>query len=81
MNSKLRIAVIMTTCTMLLLAIPVSAQSTKPKSKAKQTQSDQVPGGKVDLEYGFAKGLGSATRGRCGDSQENHRRAALRQRS
>ncbi len=57
MYRKVRTILAIATCTLLLVANPVSAQSKKSKSEAKQTQSSQKPAAKVDLNTASQKDL------------------------
>ena len=57
MYCKVRTILAIATCTLLLIASPVSAQSKKFKSEAKQTQSSQKPAAKVDLNTASQKDL------------------------
>lgn len=67
MNLKMRRTLVIAVCTLLLVTIPLSAQSKKSKSEAKQTQSAQPPAAKVDLNTASQKeleslpGVGAAT--------------------
>ena len=67
MIPSMRKTLIVGLCTMLVLTIPMSAQSEKAKTESKQSQSAQTPSGKVDLNNASQKeleslpGVGAAT--------------------